>query len=113
MANIADEIISRIETLLAEDQERGKRLAHDFIDNLVMEMEALAKERIELEQKKAPIDGKPGGRTELVEEIAARLEKNAGRANFLKELIDSIIERLYRLDPEDRAMLANSIKNKS
>ena len=112
MAKIVDGIISRIETRLAEDPEQGKRLAHDFIDNLVIEMETLTRERIELEQKIAAANMNPGGRSELVEEIAARLEKNAGRADFLKELIDSIIERLYRLDPEDRAMLASSIKNK-
>ena len=113
MADALEDMLSRIETFLAEDEGLGRRVAHDFLDQLATEMETLTGERIELEQKIDAANRKPPGRTELVEEIAARLEKIAGRTSFVKELMDSIIERLYRLDPEERAMLANDLKGKT
>ena len=113
MADALGVVLSRIEAFLAEDEGLGRRVAHDFVDQLATEMETLIRERIELEQKIDVANRNPTGRMELVEEIAARLEKIAGRTSFLKELMDSVIERLYRLEPEERAMLANNLKGKT
>ncbi|GEM_PF-3909826 len=103
-------ILARIDKLISEDEDRGRQVAHDFVDWLAGQMELLASERIELEQRMASSLDDPRDRTALVEEIAARLEETAGKSRFAKELIDSIIERLYRLDPEERSVLADAFK---
>jgi len=102
MEEAFEAIISRIEEIIAEDKNRGRRAAHDFVDWLTAEMEVLASERIELEQSMASTIDDPQKRGALVEEMASRLEQTTVRARFTKELIDTIIERLYGLGPDDR-----------
>ena len=101
MEPVVEEILARINELLGEDKNRGGQVAHDLVDRLVEKMEALAAERAMLEKKLREAGDNDNARATIVNEIAARLEKTAGRAKVTMEIIDSIIEMLYGIYPEN------------
>ncbi len=105
MEKVAREILDKIDALLEDDESRGRRVAHDLVEKLSDEMEKLARDKLELEEKMSSAGSESRERNELVEELASLLEDNAGRARMTRELIDEIIERLYGLDSEARALL--------
>lgn len=108
MEKAIGEILAHIDILLAENKDYGRKVAHDLLSNLAEKMEKLAAERAQLDIKLATAGSDSESRSAIVEEIAAKLEKIAGRARWTKELIDSIIDRLYSLSPDQREKIANA-----
>ena len=112
MQETIDKIIARINELIEEEDGYGRQVAHDLVDQLTEKMEKLASERVELEDKLKLAAQSPDERSTLVNEVASRLEKTAGRARFTKNLIDSIIEKLYNLTDEEVKKLSETVYNK-